>query len=168
MKVIIPESKKNNRRKAGFSLLEVVFATTFLIMVGVAMVSLTVTALKLSDAAEVTTTATTLNEETLSIVALIRRTAGSNFQNLIGSAGAGCDSGNGCYLDCPISPLNYNCQLSTTPVPVTLGRSELRFIRQVKITLRTDTPSGDKYLVRATTIWGSGPSRQAVSALLLD
>lgn len=156
----------NHRRiqsAAGFTLIEVVVAVAALVAVGVAMTVLGNNALRLVDAAELKTTAGSLNEESLTVVSLLRRTD-NQFETTLGNLG--CTSTGGCYVDCPTTPLDHSCQLTNTVAAVNLGENHLRFVRQIHVTIITGPPKA--YVVTATVSWGAGANRQTSASLRLD
>ena len=145
--------------KKGFSLIEVLFAITFLILVGVAMATLNNAASKLTAATELKETALSLNEQSLSFIALEKRTK-STFTTLY----SGCVAGQTCYVNCPVDT-SQNCSLQTTKVAVTVGKNKLQFVPSVVI--RPSGASG-RYLVNATVSWGTGIQRQLTLARVIE
>jgi len=144
-------------RRAGFSLIEVLFAVTFLIMVGVAMSSLNSAAARLVTAAETKLSAYALNEQTLAYVTILRKSQGTNFSV------APCSLGQVCYVACLPGNLAANCSLQTEPKAVQLGRSRLQYVPEVRI-----TQSGNSFLLLAKTSWGRGANRSVVSSQLVE
>lgn len=147
-------------RRRAFSLIEVLFAVAFLIMVGLAMTALNTAALKVIVNNEITTTASVLNDEALAYVALARKAGVDEFSELMKAAG--CDD-IGCFVNCPTS-LGSGCTLEKSPAPVTLGRSKLSFKRELLIRL----PSSGGMTVKATVRWGTGIKNQATAYRFLD
>jgi hypothetical protein len=145
------------RRSAGFSLIEVLFAVTFLVMVGLAMSSLNSAAARLVTTAETKLSAYALNEQTLSYLTILRKSQGSAFSV------APCSFGQACYISCPLDTLATNCALQTTPKALQLGRSRLQYVPEVRI-----TKSGNSYLLLAKTSWGHGANRSVVSSQLIE
>lgn len=144
----------------GFSLIEVLFAVAFLVMVGLAMTALNAAALKVIVSNEITTTASVLNDEALAYLALQRKvTSHDEFMETIKAVG--CDS-DGCFVNCPIT-LTSGCTLEKTPAPVSLGRSKLSFRREVHI-----AEASNGVTARATTRWGTGVRNQATAYQFLD
>jgi len=150
--------------KRGFSLVEVLFAVLFLILVGLAMSALNSAAVKLVTAAELQTSGYALNEQTMSYINLLSRTQGPNFET---NYTASCALDSTCYVSCPSNvndpnALATNCSLSSTPARVQLGRNRLQFTPSVVM-----TKTGSRYIVITTASWGSGVSKQVVSSQLL-
>jgi len=148
--------------KRGFSLIEVLFSITFLILVGVAMATLNNAASRLTATTELKQTALSLNEQSLSFVSLEKRTK-SNFATVYAS----CISGNptvSCYVNCPATT-SQPCVLQTTKAPVTIGQDKLQFTPSVVI--RPAGPNG-RYLVNATVSWGTGIQKQLTLARIIE
>jgi Tfp pilus assembly protein PilV len=143
--------------RRGFSLIEVLFAVTFLMMVGVAMSSLNSAAARLVTAGETKLSAYALNEQTLAYLTILRKSQAANFSV------APCTVGQTCYVSCPASPLATNCSLSTEPKAVQLGRSRLQYVPEVRI-----TQSGTSFLLLAKTSWGKGANRSVISSQLVE
>ncbi len=146
-------------RKPGFSLIEVLFAVTFLTMVGLAMSSLNSAASRLVTTAEVKQAAYALNEQSLAYLTILRKSKGSTFLTSVGP----CVIGTVCYVFCPQDNLATNCSLSVTPKALQLGRSRLQFVPEVTV-----TQSGSSFLLRAKTSWGRGANRSVVSSQLVE
>ena len=158
-----------------FSLIEVLFAITFLILVGVAMTSMTNAAARLTEAAELKQMALGLNEQSLSFVALEKRTKGDGFKTTYSAACITPSDPPGqatktCYVVCPtgISP-NCTLQLQKTPASLQIGTSKLQFEPKVVIREAFGTADPNKrYLVNATTSWGKGPQKQLTIARIIE
>ncbi|QQG49829.1 MAG: hypothetical protein HZB70_03465 [Candidatus Berkelbacteria bacterium] len=148
------------RRKKAFSLIEVVFAVSFLIMVGVAMSSLNSAASRLVTTAETKGAAYALNEQSLSYVTILRESLGDTFKQTYESS---CVLGETCYVACSQDNLAQNCTLNADPKPVQLGRSRLQFVPEINV-----INTGNNYLVVAKTTWGKGANRSVVSSQLLE
>lgn len=158
------------KQKAGLSIIEVIFAISFLAIVGIAMLILSTTALRLSSTNDRSAAATSLNQEALTVVMMTRR-ADANFAQTINSLGC---SGAGCYLSCPSVPLSGACQLSATASPIVLGDDRTRYQRQVKIEPIIGEgepgqgPSTIGYAVQTTTSWGAGLNRKVSASARID
>src|SRR3989344_2928106 len=107
--------------KKGFSLIEVLFAIVFLILVGVAMASLNNAAARLTETTELKQIALGLNEQSLSFVALEKRTKRAAFA----TSYPNCVAGQTCYVICPTgaSP-TCTLQLQTTRATLQIGTSK--------------------------------------------
>lgn len=147
--------------KKGFSIIEVLFAVAFLIMVGLAMISLNAAALRLINSAELQTVANSLNEESIAVVALTKKSNPSGFANLINSLNCGAN----CYIDCPADNLSQPCSLSAESKPVQLGRSKLQFIRTVKI---KQVGNNGGHSIQATVRWGSGIGKETTASEVIE
>jgi Tfp pilus assembly protein PilX len=147
-------------RKKGFSLIEVLFAIVFLILVGVAMAALNNAAARLTETTELKQMALGLNEQSIAFVALEKRTKGAAFA----AAYPNCVAGQTCYVVCPtgVSP-NCTLQLQNTKATLQIGTSKLQFEPRVVI-----RPTGTSYLVNATTAWGSGGQKQLTTARIIE
>lgn len=141
--------------RRGFSIIEVLFAVAFLVMVGLAMISLNAAAVRLINNAELQTAANSLNEEAVAVVAIAKKTDPTAFAVAL----INYDCANGCYVECPTELIATSCSLTNTPAPVQLGRNKLQFVRTVRI---TDAGSGS-HQVQATTSWGAGERRQTTT-----
>lgn len=151
---------------AGFSLIEVIFAIAFLIMVGVAMASLNNAAARLTETTELKQIALGINEQSLSFVALEKRTKGADFAITYGSPpGIDCiGTDKTCYVVCPTgSSPDCTLQLQTAKAAVKIGTSKLQFVPSVII-----RSTGTSYLVNATTSWGKGVQRQMTTARIIE
>ncbi|MEK7201952.1 MAG: hypothetical protein AAB669_00235 [Patescibacteria group bacterium] len=152
--------------KRSFSLIEVIFAIAFLIMVGVAMATLNNAAARLTETTELKQIALGLNEQSLSFVALEKRTKGANFATTYGTpAPPGLDcigEGKTCYVVCPVDT-SGSCVLQKTKATIQIGTSKLQFVPSVVIRL-----TGTSYLVNATTSWGKGVQRQMTTARIIE
>lgn len=144
-------------KRQGFSLIEVLFAVTFLVMVGLAMSALNSAAARLVTAAETKLSAYALNEQSLAYLTILRKSQGENFSI------APCTLGQPCYISCPPDTLETECSLQTEPKPVQLGRSLLQYIPEVRI-----TQSGSSFLLLAKTSWGRGANRNVISSQLIE
>lgn len=147
--------------KKGFSIIEVLFAVAFLIMVGMAMISLNTAALRLINSAELQTVASGLNEESIAVVALAKKTDPSGFNTLIGSLNCGTE----CYVDCPADNLSQSCGLANQSKPVQLGRNKLQFVRSLTIK-RVGTT--DAYIVQAKVSWGNGANKESIASEVIE
>lgn len=148
--------------KRGFSLIEVIFAIAFLIMVGVAMATLNNAAARLTETTELKQIALGLNEQSLSFVALEKRTKGNAPITGFAAAYPNCVAGQTCYVACP-SDTSQNCALQVTKATVQIGTSKLPFVPSVVI-----RSTGTSYLVNATTSWGKGVQRQMTTARIIE
>ncbi len=152
------------KSRPGFSLIEVLFAITFLILVGTAMTSLNYAAARLTETTELKQMALGLNEQSLSFVALKKRALGGAFATTY----QGCITPVGavtaviCYVICP-TDINQDCLLKLTREAVKVGTSKLQFVPSAII-----RPTGSSYLVNATTSWGSGIQRQLTTARIIE
>lgn len=163
-----PARQGNGRFEGGFSLIEVLFAVTFLVLVGVAMASLNNAAARLTETTELKQIALGLNEQSLAFVALEKRTKGGTFA----SAYSGCITPNQlpqltCYVVCQTGK-NPDCQLKLQPEKATVpvGTSKLQFASSLVIREAHEAPG--RYLVNATTSWGKGTSRQMTTAIIVE
>lgn len=147
--------------KRGFSIIEVLFAVAFLIMVGLAMISLNAAALRLINGAELQTVANGLNEESIAVVALVKKTDPSGFEAYLNSLNCATE----CYVDCPADNLSQTCRLSSERKAVQLGRNKLQFTRTVVVKRVGAT---DSYNVQATVRWGSGASRETTATEVIE
>lgn len=156
-------------KRGAFSIIEVLFAVSFLIMVGMAMISLNAAALKLISSTEIKTVANGLNEESIAVVALLKKTD-PNFATTIGPNNLNCTATGGCFVDCSPTKLDQVCTLTKTSSPVQLGSSRLQFVRNVVITVPTGgTKSGaNQYSVTAKVSWGNGEARQSSISQYLE
>lgn len=145
--------------KQGFSLIEVLFAITFLILVGVAMASLNTVAARLTAATELKQVALSLNEQAISFVALEKRTK-TNFA----ASYPDCAAGQTCFVVCP-TDTSQPCVLQAQKASIKVGTALLQFTSQVVI---RPTGAFGRYLVNATAIWGNGISRQATLARIVE
>jgi len=152
--------------KKGFSLIEVLFAIVFLILVGVAMASLNNAAARLTETTELKQIALGLNEQSLAFVALMKRTMGANFATA--QPYQGCIGGASCYVICPPTDTSQDCVLKPTNAKeaVKIGTSKLQFTPAVMIRLADG--STNRYLVNATTSWGKGPQKQLTTARIIE
>jgi Tfp pilus assembly protein PilV len=150
----------NKKNSPAFSLIEVLFAVAFLVMVGLAMTALNAAALKVIVSNEITTTASVLNDEALAYVAL-QRTVTAHDEFMETMKANGCDS-DGCFVNCPTT-LTSSCTLDKSPAPVSLGRSKLSYRRELRV-----IEAGHGVTVRATTRWGTGIRNQATAYQFLD
>jgi len=154
--------------KLGFSLIEVLFAVTFLIMVGLATTALNTAVLKVIVNNEITTTASVLNDESLAFVALERKvrakgTTPGNGDFLTFIEKSNCHQTTGCFVSCPVADLSQSCSLEKNAVPVVLGRSRLRYTQAVTIVL-----VGSGFSIKTTTRWGNGARDQATAHQFID
>ncbi len=148
--------------KSAFSLIEVLFAIAFLIMVGVAMASLNNAAARLTETTELKQMALGLNEQSIAFVALEKRTKGAAFA----TAYPNCVAGQTCHVICPTgtSPTcTLQLQFQPTKKTLQIGTSKLQF--EPKVTVR---PTGTSYLVNATTSWGKGAQKQMTTARIIE
>lgn len=144
-------------RRSAFSLIEVLFAVTFLILVGVAMSALNSAAARLVTTGETKLSAYALNEQSIAYLTILRKAQGASFSI------APCTVGQICYVECPSESLAATCSLSTEPKAVQLGRSRLQYVPEVRI-----TQSGSSFLLLAKTSWGRGANRSVVSSQLVE
>lgn len=172
-------------RKSAFSLIEVLFAVSFLLLVGLAITSLSSASLRLTSAAEISTAAYGLNDEALALMSLERKTrapalcpASGSFEAYIRSNGvnpAPAIAANQCaqpvtfYISCPAPPnyLSTKCTVSTNPVAIQVGRSLLQFVRKVTVAPATVDDKYGPFVVTATTSWGAAVNRQVTASQLL-
>lgn len=150
--------------KKSFSLIEVIFAIAFLIMVGVAMATLNNAAARITETTELKQIALGLNEQSLSFVAIEKRTKGAGFVIAYGpSPGIGCiGEGKTCYVVCPVDT-SEDCVLQATKATLQVGTSKLPF--EPSVIIRS---TGTSYLVNATTSWGKGVQRQMTTARIIE
>lgn len=137
--------------------MEVLFAVTFLMMVGLAMSSLNAAAARLVTTAETKLSAYAINEQTLSYLTILRKAKGGTFSI------DPCKFGDTCYILCPPDSLADNCSLQSEPKAVQLGRSRLQYVPEVRI-----TQSGNGFLLLAKTSWGRGANRSVVSSQFIE
>ncbi|MCR4277961.1 MAG: hypothetical protein NUV80_07070 [Candidatus Berkelbacteria bacterium] len=160
-------------KKQGFSLIEVIFAIAFLVLVGVAMATLNNAAARLTETTELKQIALGLNEQSLAFVALEKRTKGANFATAYGpSPGIDCiGTDKTCYVVCPPNETNPTCGLiiQKTKSSLQVGTSKLQFVPSIVIREAYGTSGTNKrYLVNATTSWGKGVQRQMTTARILE
>jgi len=152
----------------GFSLIEVVFAAAFLIMVGVAMMALNAAASRLVTTAELKMTAEGLNEEALNVMALKKKTltATDAFQTTDGTSSC---VGASCYVVCDPQTIDQACSIVKTPQGVRVTTSRNTYTTEIKISTLTNVDADkNKYLVIALTSWGSGINKQLKGARILE
>jgi hypothetical protein len=147
--------------------MEVLFSIAFLILVGFAVIALNVATLRLVTDSETKSIAYALDDEanaylSVSLASLNHADATNFFSQASCTASV-------CYLVCDtaISPKS-NCNLKSQPASVQLGRSRLRFSRQIKA---TETPAPAKpghYLIATTVSWGTGSNRQISTKYFLQ
>ena len=152
-----------NTKQRGFSLIEVLFAVSFLVMVGVAMATLNAAASRLITGTEIRVEAQALNEQALAFVALQRRTMGSEFATNYSGCITGTKGPKTCYVYCPPTQVDVSCTLTPTRKATTLGINKLQYVPSVLI-----KTTGTKYTVIATTSWGSGINRQITASQLIQ
>jgi len=151
--------------KKGFSLIEVLFAIVFLILVGVAMAALNNAAARLTETTELKQMALGLNEQSLSFVALEKRTKGNAPITGFAAAYPNCVAGQTCYVACP-PDTSEDCVLQATKATLQVGTSKLQF--EPKVVIRVADGSTNRYLVNATTSWGKGVQRQMTTARIIE
>lgn len=159
---------RNYSRTPGFSLIEVLFAITFLILVGVAMVSLNNAAARLTATTELKQIALGLNEQSLAFVALKKRTLGNDPLTGFAKTYATCVAGQTCYVVCPPNSGNSSTcplQIQTTKATLNVGTAKAPFTPTVVI---RPTGAGGRYLVNATTSWGKGVQKQLTTARIIE
>ena len=156
--------------KKGFSLIEVLFAVAFLILVGVAMASLNNAAARLTETTELKQVALGLNEQSLAFVALMKRTLGDDPDTGFAATSPykQCIGGASCYVICPPTDTSQDCVLKPTnsKEAVKIGTSKLQFTPAVVI--RVADGSTNRYLVNATTSWGKGAQKQMTTARIIE
>lgn len=152
--------------RRAFSLIEVLFAIVFLILVGVAMAALNNAAARLTETTELKQIALGLNEQSLAFIALTKRTMGANFATT--QPYQGCLGGVSCYVICPPTDTSQPCVLKPTNAKeaVKIGTSKLQFTPAVII--RVAEGSTNRYLVNATTSWGKGSQKQLTTARIIE
>lgn len=143
--------------KKGFSLIEVIFAISFLIMVGIALSALNAASVRFVNIVELKTTGNALNEQALGFMAL--EATKSDFKNKYIDGGKNCD-GSSCYLICP-EVLNQRCDVENTKNSIRLGESRVPFTTMISI--KELTAQGG-VTVTATTDWGNGWRNQVVAS----
>lgn len=149
------------KQQQGFSLLEVLFSISFLVLVGFAVIALNVATLRLVTDSEVKTTAYALNDEALDWLRLKYKTLTTPaFTALVTPVNC---LGTGCFVRCSVQTLSEDCSLQSTAQPAQLGKSRLQFVRRLKL-----TAAGSGYLVRSTVQWGSGFNRQVQTSHYLQ
>lgn len=155
---------QRGRSQIGFSLIEVLFAVTFLVLVGLAMMALNAASSRLVTTAELKVSAQALADEAINFISLQKKTlptsGGSSFATTYNSC---IDGGRICYLSCPAT-ISQGCTLSQTRSTIQIGQSKLSYERQV--TMKT-VPT-NQYLVKVTTSWGNGLGRQLTLSQLLQ
>ena len=152
------------RQAPAFSLVEVLFAVTFLLMVGLGMSALNSAAARLITSAETKLSAYALNEQALSHLSILRKSQDT-------FSIAPCIVGETCYIFCDPETLTLGCTLQTTPRAVQLGRSRLQYVTEFKARLLTTgntTLDLQSYLLLAKTSWGSGVNRSVTSGQVVD
>lgn len=150
--------------KRAFSLIEVLFAIAFLIMVGVAMISLNSAATRLTEASEVKQVALALNEQAIAFLALEKKTL-ANFSD---TYGVSCIGVNGaektCFVNCP-EDITQNCTLSADRSSIQLGANKLQFAQSVSL---VETGSSGQLLVKSTSTWGTGSRNRLTTARVIE
>ncbi|HUD20732.1 MAG TPA: hypothetical protein VMQ44_01530 [Candidatus Saccharimonadales bacterium] len=147
--------------KRGFSLIEVVISVSLLIMVGMAMVILNSTALKLMTINETTATAYGLNDRATGFMTAKRHQLAASFDSYItGLPGQNCTTAVGCdiYIACP-TDLTQVCALtgsSLKPAADKMGRDKLAFATVIHLV----QVNGAGYNLTATTSWGTASNQQ--------
>ncbi len=149
------------RQAPAFSLVEVLFAVTFLLMVGLGMSALNSAAARLITSAETKLSAYALNEQALSYLSVQRKAQGESFS--IGP----CEFDQTCYIYCDPEALTLNCTLQTTSRAIQLGRSRLQYVTEFKARALT-AGNTTSYLLLAKTSWGSGVNRSVTSGQVVD
>jgi len=150
-------------KKNAFSLIEVVFASAFLIMVGVAMMALNNAASRLIATAELKMTAEGFNEQAINYLALTKRTATLNTNPFILASTVDCALQT-CYVVCDPLDLSTSCALKSESEGVRVSTSKNTFTTEVVIS----SLASSKYLVVAKTSWGNGLNRQLKGARILE
>lgn len=147
-------------RRSGFSLIEVVFAISFLIMVGVAMTVLNAAAARLIALSEIRMTALGLNEQAKSFVALEKRLNGLNAR-----FPQHTDPNSEYYVLCDADEVSQGCTVSPDRQSQFIGRARINYTTRVSFVQIAGTT---QYIVRATTAWGGGGARQIVTGQVLE
>lgn len=147
-------------KQKAFSLIEVLFAITFLVLVGVAMISLNSAAARLTAASEIKQVALGLNEQAISFIALEKRTK-SDFATIYDDCIGG---GKVCYVDCP-EDIKTDCTITPTRSSIQLGANKLQFSQSITI---IPTGSTGQLLINVTSSWGSGPRSQLSTARVVE
>lgn len=155
----------------GFTLLEVIFAVSFLVLLGMAIISLDLVGLKMMNESELKTVAYGLHDEARGFVKLCLKEPTIN----------GCEGVNGkktelknaqdiitFNVNCPfVDATPENCTLSENETSiVSVGTSKLKYARTAKIS-RADTVSSTPYTVIIKTEWGNGDRNNITTTELI-
>ncbi len=143
-------------KKTAFSLVEVLFAVAFLTMVGVAMMALNATAIRITEVAELKIMATGLVTEAVQSAALERKASA------VWDLPASCKT-TGCYVLCAAD--TAKCTFTANRQTTRLGSGKVQF--ETKLTSRVADVSGH-IIVTGTTNWGSGLNRQVTASKYLE
>ena len=139
-----------------FTLLEVIFAISFLIMLAMAIISLDLIGLKMMNNTEIKTVAYALQDETSSFVQYcVNKSDAVGCEQVEALAPQATGTISTVYINCPVLKVDPNtnkCSLSNEPVSVTVGDSRLKYIRKVILKKKDDT----NILVEISTSWGNG------------
>ena len=120
----------------GFTLLEVIFAIAFLLMISMAIISLDLIGLKMMDRSEVKTLAYGLNDENIGFSDFCWQ----NSTNNISGCGlvptnqsqlTGFDAAPTYYIDCK-EDVTKDCQLTGSKMSITAGKNRQPFTREIK------------------------------------
>lgn len=151
--------------RRGFSLIEVLFAVTFLVLVGMAMITLNAASSRLVATSELKVSAQALADEAINFIALQKKTlpSGGGPGSFAATYAACIDGGKTCYVNCPTT-ITASCTLTPTATAIQIGQSKLSYSRLVNI---TSVPT-NQYLVKVKTSWGSGIGRQITINQLLQ
>lgn len=152
------------RKQYAFTLIEVLFAISFLIMVGVALSALNSAATRFVTATELKTSGNGLNEQALAVVSLLAKTDSNFYNNYVSASGVRKCGTADCYLICPEN-VAMACSIETTKQSIRLGENRMPFTTLVKIKEITGTTS---YSVSAATSWGNGTRDQVSAAQIIE
>lgn len=147
-------------KKRGFSLIEVLFAVAFLMMIGVGMTTLNAAASRLIAIAEIKTIALALNEQAAAYMSLAKKTNSAAF----GDQFSDC-YGTGCYLLCP-NNVSEDCGVIESRRAFQVGNSKLQFA--IFMNVRAIDLSSSSELLTVTSSWGQGSSRQLRTVHILE
>jgi len=154
-------------KKAGFSLIEVLFVASFLAMIGVAIIALNAAALRLITSAEIHTVAHGLAQDAVSFIET--RASPKKHSEFFSTYLPNCSASGGyydcnAYVICPVekATLGSACAISTTEEDVQVGRNRTRYVTAVNIV--SSDAGGTKVNVRvmATTSWSKRTADKVV------
>jgi hypothetical protein len=145
-------------KKPSFSLIEVIFSASLLIMVGVAMASLNNAAARLVANSEIKLTAQGVNDQALAFLAIKYYQSNPKEDP--------CKNLATCFVVCDVNKFtneNDFCQVSVNREGIRLESFKQPLITQINI-----QQSDSQLLAVATTSWGNGIQRQIKGARILE